>query len=151
MLFRDLEFSLDSGQVLQVKGGNGSGKTTLLRIICGLNDGFEGEIFWQGASPAQARERFHAELLYIGHRAGVNKVLTPLENLRWGCSLHRVVADADIRSALAETGLAGYEESQCFTLSARTTAAGSTGPAAAQRSRFVGIGRAIYHARRQWH
>ena len=118
MLFRDLEFSLDSGQVLQVKGGNGSGKTTLLRIICGLNDGFEGEIFWQGASPAQARERFHAELLYIGHRAGVNKVLTPLENLRWGCSLHRVVADADIRSALAETGLAGYEESQCFTLSA---------------------------------
>ena len=118
ILFQRLSFELGEGEVLQVQGSNGSGKTTLLRIICGLNDGYEGEIRWYGEAIADQAERFLASLLYIGHRVGVNKVLTPLENLRWGCSLQQPVSDATILAALAELGLRGFEESQCFTLSA---------------------------------
>jgi heme exporter protein A len=118
ILFRDLNFSLDTGQVLQVQGSNGSGKTTLMRIICGLNDGYEGTISWQGAPLKQQLEEFRSSLLYIGHRVGVNKVLTPLENLRWSCSLQRQVGDEELLTALAEVGLRGFEESQCHTLSA---------------------------------
>ena len=118
ILFQRLSFELGEGEVLQVQGSNGSGKTTLLRIICGLNDGYEGEIRWYGEAIADQAENFLASLLYIGHRVGVNKVLTPLENLRWGCSLQRQVSDATILAALAELGLRGFEESQCFTLSA---------------------------------
>ena len=118
LLFRDLEFSLDAGQVLQVKGGNGSGKTTLLRIICGLNDGYQGELYWQGNALTEHWDDFHAGLLYIGHRVAVNHVLTPLENLRWSCRLHDPAADDGICGALAEMGLAGYEDSPCYSLSA---------------------------------
>ena len=118
LLFRDLEFSLDAGQVLQVRGGNGSGKTTLLRIVCGLNDGYAGELFWRGQPLAESRDEFHAELLYIGHRVAVNRVLTPLENLRWSCRLHDPADDRRIRLALGEMGLAGYEDSPCHALSA---------------------------------
>ena len=118
LLFRDLEFSLDAGQVLQVRGGNGSGKTTLLRIICGLNDGYSGELYWRGTSLAKSRDEFHAALLYIGHRVAVNRVLTPLENLRWSCRLHNPADDQRIRTALGEVGLAGCENAPCHSLSA---------------------------------
>lgn len=118
LLFRDLEFSLDSGQVLQVKGGNGSGKTTLLRIVCGLNDGFEGELYCRGEALGARWDAFHADLLYIGHRVAVNHALTPLENLRWSCRLRDSEDDAGIRAALAQMELAGCEDSPCYSLSA---------------------------------
>lgn len=118
VLFQNLHFKLGAGEVLQVQGSNGSGKTTLLRIICGLNDNYRGTILWNGEEVVEHRQEFFSSLLYIGHRVGVSKVLTPIENLRWSCSLHRHLDDAAIYAALAAVGLRGYEESQCFTLSA---------------------------------
>ena len=118
ILFEDLNFELREGQVLQIKGSNGSGKTTLLRNICGLNEGYEGAISWYGDPIKECREQFYSSLVYIGHRVGVNKVLTPLENLRWSLSLQQVITDDELLDALEKVGLRGYEDSQCFTLSA---------------------------------
>ena len=118
ILFEDLNFELREGQVLQIKGSNGSGKTTLLRNICGLNEGYEGAISWYGDPIKECREEFYSSLVYIGHRVGVNKVLTPLENLRWSLSLQQVITDDELLNALEKLGLRGYEDSQCFTLSA---------------------------------
>ena len=99
-------------------GVNGSGKTTLLRNICGLNAGYEGAISWYGDPIRECQEEFYSSLVYIGHRVGVNKVLTPLENLRWSSSLQQVITDDELLDALEKVGLRGYEDSQCFTLSA---------------------------------
>ena len=118
ILFEDLNFELKEGQVLQIKGSNGSGKTTLLRNICGLNAGYEGAISWYGDPIKECQEEFYSSLVYIGHRVGVNKVLTPLENLRWSSSLQQVITDDELLDALEKVGLRGYEGSQCFTLSA---------------------------------
>lgn len=118
LLFSDLNFALQEGQVLQVRGSNGSGKTTLLRIICGLVDAWEGELLWYEEPLRYRAESLYPALLYLGHRVGVNRVLTPLENLRWTCRLHDAVSDARLNQALADVGLRGFEESQCFTLSA---------------------------------
>jgi heme exporter protein A len=118
ILFEDLNFELREGQVLQIKGSNGSGKTTLLRNICGLNVGYEGAISWYGDPITECQEEFYSSLVYIGHRVGVNKVLTPLENLRWSSSLQQVITDDELLDALEKVGLRGYEDSQCFTLSA---------------------------------
>ncbi len=118
ILFSQLNFSLFAGDLLQVQGSNGSGKTTLLRILCGLNDSYEGDIFWQGEPVSENRDMFLASLLYIGHRAGVNKILSPRENLRWRCALHTPVTDTEIETALASVGLTGYEDAPCHNLSA---------------------------------
>lgn len=118
VLFSGLTFSLQAGQLMQVLGSNGSGKTTLMRIVCGLNDAYEGDIFWRGAPVHQQRENFLASLLYIGHRVGVNRVLTPRENLHWSASLHTPVAASDIDAALARVGLKAYEDIPCRNLSA---------------------------------
>ena len=118
ILFQDLNFQLRAGAVLQVQGSNGSGKTTLLRILCGLNDNYRGAIYWKGEELADSEHDFLSSLLYIGHRAGVSKVLSPMENLRWTCRLQQQLSDAELVRALAEVGLRGYEDSPCYTLSA---------------------------------
>ena len=118
VLFRNLNFDLTDGRVLQVQGSNGSGKTTLMRILCGLNDGYEGSIKWYGQEIEEQAAGFYSSLLYIGHRVGVSKVLTPIENLRWSCSLKQAISDEQIMAALKEVGLRGFEESPCYTLSA---------------------------------
>lgn len=109
---------MKAGQVLQVQGSNGTGKTTLLRILCGLNDSFQGSIKWKGRDREEDVESFYSDLLYIGHRVGVNKMLTPIENLRWSCGMLERVKDKELYEALAKVSLRGFEESQCFTLSA---------------------------------
>jgi heme exporter protein A len=118
ILFQGLNFEIEEGQVLQITGSNGSGKTTLMRILCGLNDGYRGMISWYGKEISDQIENFYQSLLYIGHRVGVNKVLTPIENLRWSCCLQTQIEDERLMEALSIVGLRGFEESQCFTLSA---------------------------------
>lgn len=118
VLFADLSFAVRPGQLMQVLGSNGSGKTTLLRIICGLNDNYDGDIFWRGTPVREQRETFLASLLYIGHRVGVNRSLTPSENLRWNASLQTPVDDQRIVAALARVGLKAYEDIPCRNLSA---------------------------------
>ncbi len=118
VLFKNLNLELSEGQIMQLRGSNGSGKTTLMRILCGLNDSYEGSIKWYGQEIADQAVNFFSSLLYIGHRVGVSKVLSPVENLRWSCSLKQRVDDEAIYRALAEVGLRGFEESPCYTLSA---------------------------------
>ncbi len=118
-LFEPVSFALHGGEVLQLEGPNGVGKTTLLRALCGLASHARGELRWRGQLLAGQRYRFSAETLYIGHSAGLKAALGARENLRWWSGLHGLAGDDDhLDAALAEVGLAGYEESPCFQLSA---------------------------------
>ena len=121
VLFSSLAFELHSGQLMQVVGSNGSGKTSLLRILAGLNDHYEGEILWRGEAIEEQREQFLSSLLYIGHRVGVNRILSPRENLRWSAALHSPCSDEDIEAALERVGLRAYEDIPCRNLSAGQT------------------------------
>ena len=118
VLFRELSFSARAGEVIQIKGSNGSGKTTLLRVICGLNDNYHGILKWFNEPIEDNQDDFYSSLIYLGHQVGVNKVLTPVENLRWSVGLRENVTSESIYQALAEIGLRGFEDSQCFSLSA---------------------------------
>jgi len=82
LLFDALDVSIVAGEVLQLAGPNGSGKSTLLRALIGLSELDEGEVMWRGKPILRQRDTFHAELLYLGHKPGINGALNPLENLR---------------------------------------------------------------------
>lgn len=118
VLFENLSFTVNAGEVLQIEGQNGSGKTTLLRILSGLSRNFEGEIYWRGEPLSEVRDQFHRSLLYFGHQPGVKGTLSPLENLNWYAAMHPAVDRARIMEALQRVGLRGYEDVPCHTLSA---------------------------------
>lgn len=93
-LFRDLDFGLESGELLLLEGQNGSGKTSLMRAIAGMLSLETGEIFWNGIAVSEQRQEFHGGLVWLAHRTGLKGDLTLIENLRFEASL-RCQGDTD--------------------------------------------------------
>lgn len=105
LLFRDLDFDLAPGQLLQVEGANGSGKTSLLRLIAGLVPPLDGHIHWRNRDIARDRQSLHDELVWAGHRAGFKGDLTLGENLRFEAALRRR-SPRELPATLDRLGLA---------------------------------------------
>lgn len=130
VLFEGLSADFQSGDLIHLVGPNGAGKTTLLKIITGLSTRYEGEVSWQPQQGSASKvsipsDEYASHILYLGHLTGVNRSLTPLENLQWYIGLHGVksvtpttVGRAALLNALALVGLAGYEEFPCYQMSA---------------------------------
>jgi heme exporter protein A len=118
LLFKDLDFKLHCGDVLQVAGPNGTGKTSLLRILAGLLPDYDGELYFQGRAIHDDPDIFRENLLFIGHQPGIKLNLTPEENLRWYQSLYHPANKEQIFHALAQVKLTGFEDVPCYTLSA---------------------------------
>ncbi|MBL1275031.1 MAG: cytochrome c biogenesis heme-transporting ATPase CcmA [Ectothiorhodospiraceae bacterium] len=110
-LFTDLNFQLQGGELLRLRGSNGSGKTSLLRTLCGLLEPAEGNVFWNGENIRAQRDEFNAELLYLGHHNGIKSELTGFENLSISNTLRGETPSEDqIYNALGQIGLAGRED-----------------------------------------
>lgn len=118
VLFESLSFALHSGDILHVTGPNGSGKTTLLRRLVGLSTVVEGDVNWfveQETSLDVPNEK----IWYIAHRPAVTLLQSPLENLRYGLTLHGCRLDNSLLwQALEQVGLRGYEDVPSHQLSA---------------------------------
>jgi heme exporter protein A len=109
-LFCGLNFSLDSGQIMQVQGENGSGKTSLLRTLCGFMMPDEGDVVWNGENIRDLDEEYYAEILYLGHLNAIKDELSALENLRISAGLSGVVLEeGEAIAALRRIGLRGRE------------------------------------------
>lgn len=115
-VFRDLGFSLGSGEALAVRGANGTGKTTLLRVLAGLLHLEEGTVSWCGEPIEEVRPDYLRALAFLGHTDGIKGGLTVRENLMLAQALHggRRCPDA----ALRQLGLRDLSEVLARRLSA---------------------------------
>lgn len=118
LLFKDMNFTLKTGELLLVQGGNGQGKTSLLRLLTGLSRPEEGEVRWCGEPIDKQREAYHAAMVYLGHANGVKDDLNPVENLRFADGLQGRAFDA-IRAVatLEQLGLSRCLDLPCRVLS----------------------------------
>ena len=48
ILFDELSFNINAGDIVQIEGPNGAGKTSLLRIIAGLSRPYAGDVEYCG-------------------------------------------------------------------------------------------------------
>ncbi|NNF16673.1 MAG: heme ABC exporter ATP-binding protein CcmA [Gammaproteobacteria bacterium] len=87
-LFSELTLTT-SRPVLHICGINGSGKTTLLKVLSFLTRPEQGTINWQQAGASLSPREATPLISYVGHRDGLNGVLTAAENLEWATGLHR--------------------------------------------------------------
>lgn len=109
-----------AGTIVQLTGANGSGKTSLLRSIAGLAEPDEGEITWRGTALSGYESDYASELVYVGHQAGLDKALTPVENLMFYLGLKQTQGQAVTQAlayfrvdALADTVCGHLSEGQC--------------------------------------
>ncbi|GLO61531.1 cytochrome c biogenesis ATP-binding export protein CcmA [Vibrio sp. MACH09] len=119
VLFENLSFKINTGEIVQIEGRNGTGKTTLLRIIAGLGDSESGDILWKDLPTVSNRDLFHQDLLFLGHQTGVKRELSGFENLAFYQSIQKCNTDkATLWGALAQVGIAGREDVPVAQLSA---------------------------------
>lgn len=119
LLFDQLTVEINAGDIVQVEGPNGSGKTSLLRILAGLSQPYEGEVFYKNHSITQSREEFHQNLLYLGHLPGVKGEMTAQENLNFNLTLHgHQITPSELEDTLSLVNLTGFEDSLASHLSA---------------------------------
>lgn len=118
-LFQDIDLSVKSGELVLLKGENGAGKTSLLRILVGLSVPVSGSVHINNLDVHQDVNTALASTLYIGHKLGLNGLLTPLENLEFWCQLNAVSASTQsITATLEKLGLIGLEDISVKNLSA---------------------------------
>ena len=116
LVFAGVDFALDPGQALVLRGPNGSGKTSLLRICAGLLPPAEGRLTVDGRAVAEDPEAFAAALHFVGHLDPLKPVLTVAENLRFWMRLRG--DGGEVGAALARFGLAGLADLPARYLSA---------------------------------
>jgi heme exporter protein A len=118
-LFKDLNFSINSGELIELRGANGSGKTSLLRILCGLAAPAEGEVRWRGESIRSLGEEYSGSIAYLAHQNGVKDELSAIENLRIGCGVAgNPLSTFDAQAILERVGLSRQQNLPARSLSA---------------------------------
>ncbi len=117
-LFRDLNFTLESGQALFIEGRNGSGKTSLIRILTGLRPPESGEVVWCGENINRLGHEYCRHFVYVGHLNGVKENLSVIENLKMARVLGQTSSGLALDAALEQVHLTHFEDSMVHTLSA---------------------------------
>lgn len=119
VLFEQTNFSVSQNELLYIRGQNGAGKTSLLRILVGLSDAASGIVCYQGEDIRKVDHAFHQDLVYFGHKLGLNLALNGIENLKFWCQLNGINATESLLFELLELlGLVGLEDLPISQLSA---------------------------------
>ena len=137
ILFQDINFQLNDGELLQIDGVNGSGKSTMLRICAGLTQASEGNVYWNEKSINECRYQYQQVMTYIGHTNGVKDALTAKENLNVIHALSGREDRLDHNLILKQIGLPDMEDVLL-------------GKMSAGQKRRIGLTRLIINASKLW-
>ena len=95
LIFKNISFAVNSGEILVLRGANGKGKTTLLSNIIQLLEPLSGEVKYQGVKVDSyiASQCF----LYLGENHFAYDQLSLNQNIDYWLSIHNVTFDKIIR------------------------------------------------------
>ena len=114
-LLQGVEFRVNPGSLLHLRGNNGAGKTTLLKLLAGLLYPTQGEIYYQGRRILDNLAEYQQMLCYVGHKTGVSQLLTVREHCRF--ELQQGSWRAPFEELTQRFGLQGLEDVACSWLS----------------------------------
>jgi len=115
---RDLEFTVNRGDVFIIMGGSGCGKSTLLKSMIGLKAPASGDVYYDGqpfwsASLAE-REALKRRFGTLFQAGALWSSMTLAENVALALTQYTALSPAQIRDVVAYklmlVGLAGFED-----------------------------------------
>jgi phospholipid/cholesterol/gamma-HCH transport system ATP-binding protein len=118
VLMRDLNFTINRGDVFIIMGMSGSGKSTLLKQMIGLKRPARGEVLYDGVSyweaDAQEQERLKRRFGVLFQSSALWSSLTLAENVALPLELYTDLPAPQVGELvslkLSLVGLAGFEE-----------------------------------------
>jgi phospholipid/cholesterol/gamma-HCH transport system ATP-binding protein len=118
VLQRNLNFTVNRGDVFIIMGGSGCGKSTLLRHMVGLQRPAEGKVLYETASfwdvEPEERNRIMQHIGILYQSGALWSSMTLAENVALPLREYTSLSDGEIRDIcslkLALVGLAGFEE-----------------------------------------
>ena len=118
-LFAQLDFDINQGDLIQIKGANGSGKSTLMRYLAGVGQAVEGHIEVGANLAIYDGHIDRAKVLYLGHLPAISTRLTVLENLRFLAQKSGLpYDDPSLFDALRQVDLIKFIDQSAMALSA---------------------------------
>ena len=118
LIQKDLNFSINRGDIFIIMGGSGCGKSTLLKIMIGLKTPATGDVFYDGepfwASSDAGREGTKRKFGTLFQSGALWSSMTLAENIGLALQQFTDLGDAEIREVAAYklmlVGLAGFED-----------------------------------------
>ncbi len=118
VLMRDLNFSVNKGDVFIIMGGSGCGKSTLLKVLVGLLHPLQGNVFYDGVNFWEAdqgdRDRIMKGFGILYQSGALWSSMTLAENVALPLEQYTKLSRKRIRELvslkLALVGLGGFEE-----------------------------------------
>jgi phospholipid/cholesterol/gamma-HCH transport system ATP-binding protein len=118
LIQKNLNFTINRGDIFIIMGGSGCGKSTLLKILIGLKSPVIGDVFYDGepfwSSTDAEREVSKRKFGSLFQSGALWSSMTLAENIGLALQQYTGLADAEIREVAAYklmlVGLAGFED-----------------------------------------
>ena len=92
LIFKDINFSVESNQTMLVRGKNGSGKTSLLRVLAGYIKNYSGNILFNGNNIKSDNELL-SEFRFLGQQNTLKGNLSVQQNIAMWELIYQVKSD----------------------------------------------------------
>jgi phospholipid/cholesterol/gamma-HCH transport system ATP-binding protein len=118
VLMRDLDFTVNRGDVFIIMGGSGCGKSTLMKIMIGLKSPAKGRVFYGDVnfweSELEERDRMMRQMGILYQSGALWSSMTLAENIALPLEQYTDLRHGQIRELasykLSLVGLAGFED-----------------------------------------
>ena len=118
LIQKNLNFTINRGDVFIIMGGSGCGKSTLLKIMIGLKSPTTGDVFYDGepfwSSSPMEQETTKRTFGTLFQSGALWSSMTLTENIGLALQQYTDLGDAEIREVAAYklmlVGLAGFED-----------------------------------------
>jgi heme exporter protein A len=92
LIFKDINFSVESNQTMLVRGKNGSGKTSLLRVLAGYIKNYSGNILFNNNNIKSDNELL-SEFRFLGQQNTLKGNLSVQQNIAMWELIYQVKCD----------------------------------------------------------
>lgn len=99
IVLREIDLSINSGELIGYIGPNGAGKSTTIKILCGLIPDFEGEAKVLGMDVKKETIEIKRKIGYIPENAALYETLTPIEYLLFVGQLYQLPEKSVLQKA----------------------------------------------------